>query len=180
MKFHALLFAALVCGACARYLIHTAENPDGGWILYPDETDNEAQCTEDGRICIGTWYAAQNRPHLQKIGVTHIVTAIGEPEERVPLVEYLIVDVADQSSQDMTDALDVSYNFIGEALDADPQNVVLVHCAAGVSRSASIVINYWMRREGMTFDAALARLRAIRPVVNPNPGFVQQLRKREL
>lgn len=53
---------------------------------------------------------------------------------------------------------------------------VLVHCAAGVSRSAAVVIAYMMRRDRCSYERALATLRAIRPKVNPNPAFVAQLK----
>eukprot|EP01012_Entosiphon_sulcatum_P061375 TRINITY_DN868_c0_g1_i1.p1 TRINITY_DN868_c0_g1~~TRINITY_DN868_c0_g1_i1.p1 ORF type:complete len:273 (+),score=43.81 TRINITY_DN868_c0_g1_i1:30-821(+) len=56
---------------------------------------------------------------------------------------------------------------------------VLVNCAAGVSRSSSTVIAYLISRVGMTFDQALATCRAGRPISNPNPGFISQLRNLE-
>jgi hypothetical protein len=56
---------------------------------------------------------------------------------------------------------------------------VLVHCAGGVSRSAAVVAGYLMARRGLSFDQSLAALRASRPWVNPNPGFVAQLREFE-
>lgn len=56
---------------------------------------------------------------------------------------------------------------------------VLVNCAAGVSRSSSLVIAYLISRMGMTFDQALATCRAGRPQSQPNPGFESQLRRLE-
>lgn len=50
-----------------------------------------------------------------------------------------------------------------------------LHCASGVSRSASIVIAYLMREEGRSYRAALECVRGIRSVVQPNSGFVHQL-----
>jgi hypothetical protein len=54
---------------------------------------------------------------------------------------------------------------------------VLVHCAQGISRSASILIGYLMSREQLPYDTALAQLQAARPVVQPNPGFALQLQE---
>jgi hypothetical protein len=56
---------------------------------------------------------------------------------------------------------------------------VLVHCAGGVSRSATIVLGYLMAKRNMTFESALSHLRAVRPWVNPNEGFAAQLREFE-
>ena len=52
---------------------------------------------------------------------------------------------------------------------------MLVHCHAGMSRSASTVIYYLMHFEGWCLAEALGHCRACRPVVKPNPGFYQQL-----
>lgn len=56
---------------------------------------------------------------------------------------------------------------------------VLVHCHGGVSRAAALVLAFLIAHEGMCFDGALASLRAARPIVAPNPGFVTQLREFE-
>ena len=53
----------------------------------------------------------------------------------------------------------------------------MVHCEAGVSRSAAVVVAFLMRDEGLPFDAAYARVRAARPCISPNLGFVAQLQE---
>ncbi|KNC54523.1 endonuclease/exonuclease/phosphatase family protein [Thecamonas trahens ATCC 50062] len=52
---------------------------------------------------------------------------------------------------------------------------VIIHCAAGVSRSAACVIAYLMRSCDLDFLAAHAQVKAARPAIAPNPGFVRQL-----
>lgn len=52
---------------------------------------------------------------------------------------------------------------------------VLVHCMAGVSRSASVLIAYLMWREGLTAARALREVQLRRCIANPNPGFRVQL-----
>ena len=56
---------------------------------------------------------------------------------------------------------------------------MLVHCNAGVSRSATFVIAYLMQHEGMSFEQAFRYLRTKRDKTCPNPGFVSQLKKYE-
>lgn len=53
---------------------------------------------------------------------------------------------------------------------------VLCHCAAGVSRSASCVVAYFVLHRGMRFDAALALVQQRRRIVKPNDGFLTVLR----
>ncbi|CAD8071007.1 unnamed protein product [Paramecium primaurelia] len=56
---------------------------------------------------------------------------------------------------------------------------VLVHCAAGVSRSASVVIAFIMKTKGWLFQEAFEFVRKRRSVVFPNYGFQRQLRNYE-
>ncbi len=51
----------------------------------------------------------------------------------------------------------------------------LVHCAAGISRSASIVIGYLMYAQDLTAVEARARVKEARPCIRPNHGFWEQL-----
>lgn len=53
------------------------------------------------------------------------------------------------------------------------------HCAAGVSRASYLDIALHMHVANLSFDDAFALVHAQRPVINPNPGFVQQLRRLE-
>jgi len=48
---------------------------------------------------------------------------------------------------------------------------VLVHCFAGVSRSATCVIAYLMQEQDMTFEEAFSYASKRRPVIFPNMGF---------
>jgi protein-tyrosine phosphatase len=54
---------------------------------------------------------------------------------------------------------------------------VLVHCALGKSRSASIVIAYLMKYQKMTLREAYQYGKSRRPVVSPNPNYIRQLRE---
>lgn len=179
-NFFVICFGFIILSTCvAEPFIHKSKSAAGGYTLYPDQSDNTAQCTDDGKLCIGTWYAAENWDHLAELGVTHIVSAIGEPTRGpYPYAKYLQLNLADNQYQQMDLAFQLSYDFIHKAFESKDA-VVLVHCAAGVSRSSSIIIHYWMKEYGMTYQQAYDKLKAIRHVIQPNPGFVSQLTKNE-
>jgi protein tyrosine phosphatase len=52
---------------------------------------------------------------------------------------------------------------------------VLVHCAAGVSRSATAVLSYLMIHEKMGWFSSLDYVQRSRPCVNPHPLLVRSL-----
>jgi protein-tyrosine phosphatase len=47
----------------------------------------------------------------------------------------------------------------------------------GISRSASLVIAYLMRRYKYGYEKAYNKVKDRRKIINPNPGFVMQLKK---
>jgi len=52
---------------------------------------------------------------------------------------------------------------------------VYVHCQMGVSRSASIVIAFLMKRFRCSVREAFSHVKKVREVIDPNPSFVKQL-----
>lgn len=56
---------------------------------------------------------------------------------------------------------------------------VLVHCAGGVSRSASICIAYLMQKKNMSYQNAYLAVKKKRKCIKPNQNFVKQLKSYE-
>ena len=86
-------------------------------------------------------------------------------------INYLVYDTPEA---DLGQYFEEAYTEIAYSLDSTDDGV-LVHCAAGVSRSSTIVIAYIMSAYAMTFARALQFVKERRPCVRPNKGFVAQL-----
>jgi protein-tyrosine phosphatase len=56
---------------------------------------------------------------------------------------------------------------------------VLVHCMAGISRSATIVIAYLMSERKMSYAEAYNHVKEKRRIIRPNSGFRRQLKSFE-
>jgi protein-tyrosine phosphatase len=52
----------------------------------------------------------------------------------------------------------------------------LVHCAMGISRSASVITAWFMTRRHLSLEKAVELIRRARPTVQPNVGFIAGLR----
>eukprot|EP00434_Breviolum_minutum_P003524 symbB.v1.2.003099.t1/scaffold174.1/size397799/19 len=62
-----------------------------------------------------------------------------------------------------------------EAAFEDPKSKVLVHCALGVNRSATIVVAWLLETRRWTVDHALQHVSHCRPVISPAPHHKEQL-----
>lgn len=65
---------------------------------------------------------------------------------------------------------------VSEMHKLTPRNKLLVHCAMGRSRSASIVTMYIMKKFLIPYKIAVDIVRERRETIDINPGFVQQLK----
>lgn len=120
----------------------------------------------------------------QGFNVRHIVRCIPEAHGRKAHAEAIelcqneqltltIVEVEDDIEANIAAHFPAAFAAIDAALAKNEG--VLVHCQAGVSRSASIVTAYVMRARNATFDAAYEHVRARRPAACPNYAFAEQL-----
>ncbi|ROL43986.1 Dual specificity protein phosphatase 14 [Anabarilius grahami] len=88
-------------------------------------------------------------------------------------MEYVKVPLADMPHSPISlyfDSVADKIHSVGRKRGA-----VLVHCAAGVSRSASLCLAYLMKYHRVSLAEAHAWVKARRPVIRPNGGFWRQL-----
>lgn len=86
-------------------------------------------------------------------------------------LKYKRVEIIDDYKENILQYFDSTCKFINENI----KNKVLVHCNAGQSRSASIVIAYLMKYENMTLTKALEYVKNKKSDIGPNIGFFKQL-----
>ncbi|XP_069576705.1 dual specificity protein phosphatase 16 [Brachyistius frenatus] len=86
---------------------------------------------------------------------------------------FLRVPVNDSFCEKILPWLDRSVEFIEKAKATNSR--VLVHCLAGISRSATIAIAYIMKRMDMSLDEAYRFVKEKRPTISPNFNFLGQL-----
>lgn len=126
------------------------------------------------RLYLGDINGCSNLYMLRKNKITHILTmAAGIRPLYRKEFKYKVVDVMDLPTQNMLPYLTKAIEFINKAVANGGR--VLVHCFAGVSRSATTVIAYFMATRKMTFMEAFNYVKKRRPIIFPNFGFQKQL-----
>nr|CCC15146.1 DUSP-like protein B [Fredericella sultana] len=125
-------------------------------------------------IYLGDAKAAFDYELLQSLGVTDIVNVTADvPNFYTSLFTYMRVPVEDTSSSNLKRYFVAVHAFIAQARQRG--GAVLVHCRAGVSRSPTVVIAHLMLQNGWTSSRAIETVQKQRSIINPNPGFIQQL-----
>ncbi|XP_058506788.1 dual specificity protein phosphatase 19a [Solea solea] len=125
-------------------------------------------------LLLGSQDAAHDNDTLQRYKVTHVLNVAYGVNNLFPdQLVYKTLQILDLPDTDITSYVGECSSFIDQVQEQG--GVVLVHCNAGVSRCASVVIGYLMLREGLLFEDAYSQVKLARPSVRPNPGFYQQL-----
>ena len=149
--------------------------------LYPNMVDSITEL-----LYLGSKQA--NTPSLRaSLGFTHVVQISGMPASTQPTTQedgtpvhapgrHLYIQLNDHEDASLQPHLTTFKQFMSQC-HAHLGHRVLVHCDAGVSRSASLVIAFLMHSQQMTFVDALAHVQRCRPSVSPNRGFLRQLRR---
>lgn len=155
------------------------------------------------RLLLGSASAAMDPDQVHEYRITHVVNCLHTSCERfskkkhqvlpepqyprlvaayaehkqtpVTYLEYLSLDLQDTPDQIIGDIFPITTAWIESKLNADPRNVVLVHCMAGVSRSTSVLMAYIMWKESLTAARAMREVQSLRVIANPNSGFRAQL-----
>ena len=128
-----------------------------------------SQITEN--LYLGNLYDAQNISYLLKIGIQKVLSLITDPQLLYypKEIEHKLIKINDFPRENII-------QYFGECLlFIEDNRKILVHCVAGASRSATIVIAYLMWKNQLDFKESAKFVEQVRPCINPNYGFVRQL-----
>mmetsp|Transcript_2080 Transcript_2080/g.4793 ORF Transcript_2080/g.4793 Transcript_2080/m.4793 type:complete len:183 (-) Transcript_2080:34-582(-) len=147
------------------------------YISQMSRTDSRPQKIVEG-LYLGSVGAAYNLSVLKSLNITHILTVCDCLPPKFPdQFNYKVVLAVDDPSERLCKHFRDCIEFIHQSIMSG--GIVLVHCFAGVSRSATIVLAYLMRYNAMPLQKAMMLVRSKRSWINPNPGFMAQLRRFE-
>merc|ERR1711879_399851 len=88
-------------------------------------------------------------------------------------IKFMHVKASDVTSTNLIDDFERCIDFIDEK---DAEGATIVHCQAGISRSATVCLAYLIKKRGYTLDEAFEYLKNCRSCIGPNFGFLGQLK----
>ena len=124
------------------------------------------------KIYLGDIDGAREVDYLKKQGIKHIINLAGNvfsPTYEEGLFIRKNIEIMDFPEENIFQYFKECIEFIEKA------DKIFVHCMAGVSRSASIVIAYIMWKEHKNYNEAYSFVKKYR-FIYPNYGFVFQLK----
>jgi len=132
------------------------------------------------RLFLGNVSAAVSQPLLRGHGITHIVTVMDVPipeHMRPSDTVILYVDALDVPEAPLHRQFHLASDWIHHTLESSPDTCLMVHCFMGISRSATLILAYWIKYGPVFADLEQAHdmLLELRPIVNPNHGFRRSL-----
>ena len=131
-----------------------------------------------GSLYLGSQYATRDTT-LSERRIARIVSIGCKPLNRHVQATVFPFEVDDTGTSEnvaffFSDLVPKMHALLDEA---NEQGVpILVHCQAGMSRSAAVVITWLMTRQHMDFETAYAHVKARRPAISPNAGFMECMR----
>jgi predicted protein tyrosine phosphatase len=130
------------------------------------------------KLWIGSKADSMNTEAARRNGIGLVVNCTRDIPFGVPGVAHVRVAIDDH--KDDTPIFTSQLNRVVRAIDKHlgRGEGVLVHCYAGISRSASVVAAYLMYKEGLTPRQAMSRVRRVKPeTFGDRPNFFKGLEK---
>uniref|UniRef100_A0AAQ5Y1E3 Dual specificity protein phosphatase n=1 Tax=Amphiprion ocellaris TaxID=80972 RepID=A0AAQ5Y1E3_AMPOC len=125
-------------------------------------------------LYLGSALHASKKEVLDGIGISALLNVSANcPNHFEGAYQYKCIPVEDNHKEDISCWFLEAIEFIDSVRDSSGR--VLVHCQAGISRSATICLAYLMKRKRVRLDEAFEFVRRRRSIISPNFSFMGQL-----
>jgi protein-tyrosine phosphatase len=134
-----------------------------------------AKIHDDCNVYLGSEADAMDLNFINSEKITTILSIQSwEIQKKIKGINYEFVQANDNSEQDLYSKFKFICDFLKESSERNER--VLVHCQAGISRSATACLAYLMKEKNMSLDSSFCELRKRRDIVSPNFAFLGQLK----
>lgn len=121
---------------------------------------------------------AREKSFLINENITHILNCAEEVDARPSCYKIPITIVHIPMEDDETPIIEKQLQEAISVLNTWDQegHTVLVHCRAGISRSATVILAWLIQYKGMSFDDAWSIVVKSRNIIRPNDYFMKLLK----
>uniref|UniRef100_A0A8C1FFM3 protein-tyrosine-phosphatase n=1 Tax=Cyprinus carpio carpio TaxID=630221 RepID=A0A8C1FFM3_CYPCA len=126
-------------------------------------------------LYLGSQRDVLNKELMTQNGITYVLNASNTcpKPDFISDNHFMRIPVNDSYCEELLPWLEKTNEFIDKAKLSNCR--VIVHCLAGISRSATIAIAYIMKTMGLSSDDAYRFVKDRRPTISPNFNFLGQL-----
>ncbi|XP_040181285.1 dual specificity protein phosphatase 4 [Rana temporaria] len=125
-------------------------------------------------LYLGSAYHAARRDMLDALGITALLNVSSDcPNHFEGHFQYKCIPVEDNHKADISSWFMEAIEYIDSIKDHHGR--VLVHCQAGISRSATICLAYLMMKKRVKLEEAFEFVKQRRSIISPNFSFMGQL-----
>lgn len=120
---------------------------------------------------------------LEQKNIKVVISALTEEEyeenmigeQDFPDIEWHRLVIDDTKNENIYQYFYKAHSIISQSIKNNKN--IIVHCAAGMSRSPTLVMAYLMIENKWTYEEANNYLKSKRPHISPNIGFIKQLKQ---
>ncbi|NXH54986.1 DUS4 phosphatase, partial [Rhabdornis inornatus] len=125
-------------------------------------------------LYLGSAYHAARRDMLDALGITALLNVSSDcPNHFEGHYQYKCIPVEDNHKADISSWFMEAIEYIDSVKECCGR--VLVHCQAGISRSATICLAYLMMKKRVKLEEAFEFVKQRRSIISPNFSFMGQL-----
>ena len=127
-------------------------------------------------LYLGNQMNSENLELLKSLKITHIINCTNNIKNSFPHdFKYHRVPIYDDYDQHIDQYFEDCFKFINNC--KKNKGRILIHCYAGISRSATITIAYIMKTNNYKFNETFKYVKKHRSIVEPNLDFKKSLKK---
>jgi hypothetical protein len=131
-------------------------------------------------------YKTMEEDVLDTLNIKVIISALSEEEYEdymitgndFPNLEWHRFVIDDDNNEKISDYFFTIHFIINRAIIKNQK--VFIHCLGGISRSPALIISYLMIENEWSYEDAYTYMKRKRNSIEPNSGFIKQLKNLEL
>jgi dual specificity phosphatase 12 len=123
-------------------------------------------------LFIGSFVCAEDDDWLIENNIKGVLTVCEDKPVLLGIDMYLYLPTSDWGPMNF-DYFEKCFDFIDNSIKVGN---VMVHCFAGINRSASVIIAYIMYKSDCSYEEAYERVKTMSPLIDPTSSLISEIK----